>query len=259
MSETPSEEEINEGVQQFVDHMLLTTMRLVRVQDEDSLSPVEVASGFLLERDEWYYLVTAGHVFEDEKWVLETRDTKDHQVLQLRIPAPILLVSLTLRRSESPRRLDVAWSRMDSLRALDNAEERSLDDSSVLPIYRGPLNEKPIREEAYGFASWSQVEYHKSLGKLRREAVYETGMQYDGTQRVSLSGEVKDTQEVHRFKLDGGHKGHEYYRGASGSPIADPEGKIVSVLVGGSEEDDILYGFPIQTMCTLIGIEEVDA
>ena len=254
MPNNSPEREIREGVQQFVDHMLLTTMRLVRVRNEDSLDPVGVASGFLFERDGECYLITAGHVFDDGKWVLETRHTENHQVLQLKIPAPTLLLSLELDRSKAPRRLDIAWSRMDSFEALDDVEERSFDDSSVLPIYRGPLSEKPLSDQAYGFASWSHVEYHKPVGQLLREAAYEVGMQYDGTQQVSLSRKAKGTQEVHRLKLDCEHQGHDYYEGASGSPIADPEGKIVSVLIGGSEKEDIVYGFPIQTVCSLIGI-----
>ncbi|MCS4135434.1 hypothetical protein [Salinibacter ruber] len=255
MSTNHSEREISEGVQQFIEHMLITTMRLVRVQDEDSLSPKGVASGFFLEREGRCYLVTAAHVFKDGKWVLETRETRNNQVLQLKISTPTLLVSLALDRSKNPKRLDVAWRQMDSLDILDDTEERSLDDSSVLPIYRGPLNEEPVFDEAYGFASWSNAEYHKALGQLRREAAYEVGMEYDGTQNVSLSGKDRDTQEVHRFKLSREHQGNSYYKGASGSPIAGSDGKIVSVLIGGSDENDILYGFPIQTVCELIGIQ----
>lgn len=250
-----SKKEIEQGAQNFVECMLMTTMRLVQVESEDSYEPVRPASGFLFMRDEKCYLITAGHVFDSGKWVLETRETKDHKCLQIKIPSPTRLLSLETDGCEDPKLLDIAWAEIDSFEIADSDQERSFTDSSVLPIYLGPLEEEPTFNEAYGFASWSRTEYHKAIDKLIREAAYEVGMEYDGMKTLSLSGESYYDQEVHRFSLNDEHQGHSYYEGASGSPIANAEGKIVSVLIGGSEENDVLYGFPIQKICSLIGIQ----
>jgi hypothetical protein len=53
------------------------------------------------------------------------------------------------------------------------------------------------------------------------------------------------------------HKGHDYYRGASGSPIImPPDGEIVAILVGGCESKNELYGFPLAGIRELIRIGE---
>lgn len=42
------------------------------------------------------------------------------------------------------------------------------------------------------------------------------------------------------FRLARSHQGDEYYRGASGSPIADPEGQITSILIGRVPDTELL-------------------
>lgn len=56
-----------------------------------------------------------------------------------------------------------------------------------------------------------------------------------------------------RFNLADGHKGHDYYRGASGAPIANDEGIIVAVLVGGDTSTNELLGAPLHRYANLIG------
>ena len=43
-------------------------------------------------------------------------------------------------------------------------------------------------------------------------------------------------------------QGHEYYQGASGSPIADPEGAITSILIGGCEKTGLLRAFRLDNV-----------
>jgi hypothetical protein len=51
---------------------------------------------------------------------------------------------------------------------------------------------------------------------------------------------------MYEFQLSRPHQGAAYYQGASGSPIVDPEGKIVSMLLGGDPKRNILHGLPIR-------------
>jgi len=58
---------------------------------------------------------------------------------------------------------------------------------------------------------------------------------------------------VYRFRLSGQHKGHKIYRGSSGAPIVDYSGEIVSIVVGGCERDNEIYGVPINKYEHIIG------
>ena len=51
---------------------------------------------------------------------------------------------------------------------------------------------------------------------------------------------------LYKFELARKHQGHSYYKGASGAPIADPEGRIISMLVCGDEDEVFLYGVPLR-------------
>lgn len=52
------------------------------------------------------------------------------------------------------------------------------------------------------------------------------------------------------------HQGHPYYKGASGSPIIDPEGRIFAILTGGCETNNELYGYPLRGIENLIRVGE---
>ena len=61
--------------------------------------------------------------------------------------------------------------------------------------------------------------------------------------------------KFYTFLLDRSHQGHDYYGGASGSPIVDPEGKIVSILLGSPEEPtDIIFGLLLKDYIHLLDI-----
>ncbi len=52
---------------------------------------------------------------------------------------------------------------------------------------------------------------------------------------------MKQDEHINYFK-PAEFKGDDYYKGASGSPIADPEGQITSILIGGTD-DSLLRAF----------------
>jgi hypothetical protein len=67
-----------------------------------------------------------------------------------------------------------------------------------------------------------------------------------------FEGETPDGR--YTFSLSGDHKGHAYYQGASGAPIAAPDGTIVSMLIGGREETNSIYGANLSRYVPLIGL-----
>jgi hypothetical protein len=68
-------------------------------------------------------------------------------------------------------------------------------------------------------------------------------MQYD---------QLASSDLMYYFQLARKHQGNEYYCGSSGAPIADSEGKIVAVVLGGSEKTNTIYGFPLARIASLL-------
>jgi hypothetical protein len=106
-----------------------------------------------------------------------------------------------------------------------------------LTVYQGPLDTIPEPDLPYGFAAWNNVEAHLARSTLRRESCYELNLRYLG---------IDPKNHLYRFEPVT-FQGHEYYQGASGAPIADPTGLIVSMLVGGNKKGTVLWGVPLAT------------
>jgi len=79
---------------------------------------------------------------------------------------------------------------------------------------------------------------------LERRPAYEIGMEFSGEH---------PSEAAYVFKLARPHQGHDYYEGASGAPIADPTGKIVSVVLGGNPDANVIYGAKLANYAGLIG------
>lgn len=56
---------------------------------------------------------------------------------------------------------------------------------------------------------------------------------------------IDPTDGLHRFETARPFQGADHYAGASGAPIAGPDGVFVSMLVGGHKKEQILYGIPL--------------
>ena len=105
---------------------------------------------------------------------------------------------------------------------------------------QGPLKAIPDPDTPYGFAAWNAVEPHTAISTLRRESRYELNMRYAG---------MHQTNGLYCFEPVT-FRWHAFYKGASGAPIADPTGLIVSMLVVGDQEQKFLWGIPLATHAT---------
>jgi hypothetical protein len=267
-----SDAELRARMQSFVEMMLRQTVRLVAT--DDAGMPNGIASGFILNRGERNFVIAAGHSFwSGRQWAIETRFSTDRDTLVLPITSVQLFSRDTLvpgedisqvlaahatadlsRRSDlcyedrSGEPLDIAWAPLD-LAALGRAlssDPRLEGQNITLPAYRGPIDAAPSPGEAYGFAAWNRVELHLERGRLWSEAAYEVCMQYDG---------MDSRYDLYRFTLAREHRGTKYYKGSSGTPIADPTGRIVAIVVCGSKQEDIIFGFPLKEIAALLDLE----
>ncbi len=224
------------SVQAFVEHMLAHTASLVRGA-RTLPKRAGIASGVLVCADPDLLLLTAGHIFKRPGiWTLETGLTTAGSTLHLTLRDIQVLTSKDVRAGRA-KTIDLAWARIrgeDARAALRALPAKS--PTLQLNCYRGPLDAVPRGDTMYGFAAWNRVLFDANLRHLERQASYEVGMRFR---------QARPDDGIYEFSLARNHQSHAYYRGASGAPIADEEGCIVALLLGGQEAQRIVYGAPL--------------
>lgn len=105
---------------------------------------------------------------------------------------------------------------------------------------------KAVKDEAYGFSVTNDYgEFIRNPGTdgffLPSYQCYEIAMELE-----------RQEEHINYFKLARPFQGNEYYSGASGSPIADPEGAINSILIGGCENTKLLRAFRLDNVSVII-------
>lgn len=242
---------IEENIRLLLDQLRRATVRLVDFQPGDKL-PRRMMSGFVMRREGRCFVVTAAHSVGSGRWWLELDAQRRGAPAGILVPFSahwILTAEITLPGEE--RKVDLAWAEVDLARLqADAAKDPELDSGSVQFVeYRGPLGERPEVEEPYAFCALNQ----QVAGPLRsgnywleRRPAFEVGMEYTGDHS-------RDAAYV--FKLARPHKGHDYYKGASGAPIADSTGKIISVVLSGDPRENSIFGAKLADYADLIGVD----
>ena len=241
-----TDEEIRAAIQAVLDHCRKLTLQLARLSDERKV--VGVASGFFIPVDGATYLVSAGHALEKNGWVIETTFTIENKGFTACIPinSPWTLKKLTTG-SDKIQEVDVAWAKVDleafQKTVLENSQLRGKNFEYL--VYQGPLEDTPDANDPHAYAAANRVVLFPGPSGmyLERDYSYEVEMEYKGVREDGL----------YVFSIPK-HKGHEYYQGASGSPIVEPTGKVVAILVQGSETKNELYGYPTKGLIALIKI-----
>jgi hypothetical protein len=242
--------EINEKIKAVVEHCRDLTLQLVRLS-KDHKQILGIASGFLIKVGETTYLVSAGHALEKSGWVIETTFTIENECLTACIPigGPWILKKMTIGESKLEE-VDIAWAKVDlqSFQKALSGDARLKGKQFTYTLYQGPLEDSPSADDPHIFASMNRAKKISALGRtfLERELSYEYEMEYKG---------IRSGDGLYVFSVPK-HKGHDYYSGASGSPIIEPSGKIVAVFVQGCESKNELYGYPMRGLLQLIEIGE---
>ncbi len=223
-----------EGMQAFIAHMLTYTVRLVRA--EPNTFPVGIASGFIIPVGDHYRIMSAGHAISAKpNWAMETVQVSDRETLMLTLRNVHAVAKIN--EGDPTNSMDIAWADLfpEELKAeLARAPKKPLEPLE-LPVYRGPLDSNPDPDVPYGFAAWNDVAGREEAALLLRRNRNELNMRYVG---------IEPSNGLYRFEPVK-FQGDAVYRGASGAPIADPEGLIVSMLVGGNPERTQLWGVPL--------------
>lgn len=240
--------EIEENIKKVVEHCRNLTLRLARLSSDGN--KIEgIASGFLISLNDSHYLISAGHALEKNRWVIETDLTIENEYRTACIPinTPWTLKKMTLGKLEFEG-VDIAWAKIDlsSFQQSVAKDARLKGKKFEFLVYQGPLEDEPNPKEPHVFASLNRGTILNAFGRtyLERKFSYEFEMMFKGR---------REEDGLYVFSIPE-HKGHEYYSGASGSPIIEPSGKVVSILVKGCKSKNELYGFPLAGIIQLIKI-----
>jgi len=236
----------NQPVQDYIRHMLNYSVRLLRNAGSiyDKPETTGLASGMMLQRLHAVVLLTAGHSFWTAgDWTWETNVTLAGETLTFRLPELQQLAYVDTSSAEiSP--IDVAWCRIDLDRIRAALTKINPDNPPTvnLPVYKGPLDRELDPDAAYGYAAWNHGWVDGNLRKYVVEPSFEVGMRYVGRSENGLL----------TFSLARQHQGDEYYQGASGSAIAAEDGTVVSILLGGNRDKNVLYGLDLSKYAPLL-------
>ena len=241
-----NEDDIKAKIHASIGHCRKLTVQLVRLDKERK--PIGVASGFFISVDGAAFLISAGHALEKEGWAIETTFIIEDKGLSALIP---IGGAWTMKRLDTGSRklqdMDIAWAKVnfgDFQRAV--SEDKRLNGKNFeYLIYQGPLEETPDPNDPHLYCASNRVTLIPAPGKtyMERDFSYEYAMEYKGTRHDGLY--VYSVPQ---------HKGHDYYRGASGSPIIEPSGKVMAILVRGCEKKNELYGYPLKGVVNLIRV-----
>jgi hypothetical protein len=185
-------------------------------------------------------VVTCAHVLRRGQWGAEIKTTASPATSETQVYETALADRRTpIRPLGAVCALD-GWDFAWAAFAVGNGAEAI----GELGFYRGPLDRRPAKGEAYGFMAWNRDTVFP-LNVIERLPAFEVGMEFVG----STAG------GMYRFRVKAKHKGHAFYRGASGAPIADSEGAIVALLANGDEAvSDIVQGTPFaDAMAVVLG------
>jgi len=225
----PSDKEIITGAKNFVKHMANFTKLLLNFDTEGK--PISQRSGFLYESNDVLYVITALHGKIVSPVYIETNLVVDGKCVALSAGDFHYLQNINTPNDF----IDIACSRfpIETIRDQISKDPKLAGQTISMLGYRGPIC-LPIAGEAYGFCS-VKGEHLVPTDRgynFEKMAVAEVGMEY-------VSDNIKGE---HLFALSGKFKGDEIYRGCSGSPVCDPNKRVVSILLGRESDSQLLRG-----------------
>ena len=194
------------------------------------------------------FILSAAHAISKDLWYVEMPVVTDTGLRGVLIPLKetwSIFASFSI--SGEKEDVDFGWSEIDLAEFKKQKSKDPILRSAEIKFefYQGPLDRQLLEDDHFCFASKADVEAVRTDGPyhLIRDPVFEVLMKYDGFRPDGLVD----------FKLNGNHKGDDHYRGSSGSPILDPDGAVVSMVLGGDEDLGTIRGLPLFKYSHMVG------
>lgn len=178
-------------------------------------------------------VITAGHGMPEKGAFIETRIHKDGQTFMMNAGE--------FKVFHNNEGMDFSFSELPVHLYKEEIEKYQGVD---IICYRHDFIKALKGDHGYGFAVINNFEFIKN----------EDGFVLPTYCCHELFLELVDQNEhTNYFKLARQFQGHEYYEGASGSPIVDQEGAVTSILVGGDEGTGLLRAFRLDNIKLRMG------
>jgi hypothetical protein len=118
-------------------------------------------------------------------------------------------------------------------------------DEIPVTVHQLDFQVKPSADRRYGFcgAVMASLEKHSSDTFLVASLKVYEGLSY-----------LRSEDDYYVFKLPMRHPGHEYFRGTSGAPMIDDEGRVVALVCSGSIDTDEIRAISVARYRTPLDI-----
>lgn len=136
--------------------------------------------------------------------------------------------------------VDVPPQHVPQLEKID-AQTGNIIESRACTIWPATAIAEPEAGIRYGFAG-------NTMPSLEDHALIAADVKFCFTElRVCFPlSFVGQRDDLLAFRLPVEHPGHDYFRGCSGAPIIDEEGRVVALVCEGNIEDSIIYGVSLR-------------
>jgi len=215
------------AIDNFIKLLLKVTFRICHWEEDGTLK--SRSSGFLYQKNPQspILVITAGHDTPPKGSFIETSFVQDENMAALNAGE--------FKVFHSSDGIDYAYSILPLALIKKSLSEGM---SFEFTVYKEPFVKAEI-ENIYGFAVKNNHEFVKN-GDNYIIPTYLCSELY-----MTL---VNQDEHTNYFKTSRPIQEDEYYRGASGSPIADSSGLISSILIGGTDPIEFLRGFRLDNI-----------
>lgn len=215
-------------------HLIKYASVQLRKIGEDGV-PCGIGSGCLLDIKGHRFLITVFHVAEkSSSWCAQIQFDDESEQIEV-----LFLNTFSFIGDFSPDKsaiVDVEFSfhpvRTDFKCYFQNRNWRGETvEFTERPIIDVADVGEPSRNILYGFSGDIRPELIPDQKSFVTSHHIYHGLKYDRT-----------ANNLHYFKMPEKHPGHDFFEGCSGSPIIGEDGKVVSLVSGGSIEANEIYG-----------------
>jgi hypothetical protein len=214
----------------------------VRELNQEGL-PIDSASGCFIKGPEKDFFVTVSHATGNQgRWAFDVRwDPEVGQTLTYQLGNMMFFKTGKLGIS-FPKNLDFSYREIPKnvnsfLQILtENGEVKLSRKRLKLNIGDITVANKNL---SYGFFGQVPVDEYNETTDLVGVEAFINSPTFIGGLRFEKKVESGDYL---KFSLPGEHPGHDKFGGTSGAPILDSQGRLVSLVRGGNEDENVIYG-----------------
>lgn len=206
---------------------------------DDNGMPCGIGSGCLFDFKKHRFLITVFHVPEKSaKWCAQIKFNEKVQKLEVLFLNEFSFIADFSEDKKSIKDVEFSFHpvRPDFTCYFHNRnwEGRTLEYRER-PVFTLEDIGDPNRETYYGFSGDIQPTLIPDFNAFETNLHIYHGLKYD-----------RFENDMHYFKMPENHPGHDWFKGCSGAPIIGEDGKVVSLVSGGCEKNNEIYGCNLQ-------------